>query len=289
MSINPIYSSSCPDLGCSIAYNPRHECIGKDHYLRYFLPVTETQDCALPVLNELGCQVSCYLPRPIYEEKIPPRPVCPVRLRHCPDFPEKFNTDLMRQIPEELQEDPFFQEHTDPISLAPIRFPLYDRHHPAHIYEQATITTWLREYSPRSPLTRELLTTDPLQPNSLQWHGESLREICHRLMEYAKRKFAEEFAEHKRELLESYQKHKDVAAAYAGEYCANEIYEEEPLEQILRPAYHEELLRYSEQMKYQRIRGYITNREDPMVRANQNAIRSQLSVLGIPIPQPEDR
>lgn len=71
--------------------------------------------------------------------------------------------EKMDAVPEELAEDPFFQEYTDPIYYTPIFDPVADKNEPKHIYERASIIRWLKDHH-TSPLTRKPMTEDDLVP-----------------------------------------------------------------------------------------------------------------------------
>lgn len=69
--------------------------------------------------------------------------------------------DTMSAVPDEIQEDAFFQENTDPISCEPLFDPVADRNNPKHIYERASIVTWLQTHQ-TSPMTRQPMTVHDL-------------------------------------------------------------------------------------------------------------------------------
>ena len=92
---------------------------------------------------------------------IPERPIPP-----SPPSIDPFSLpkiEEMKAVPEDLQEDPLFQEHTDPISYEPILDPVADKNEPKHIYERANIVQWLKT-NPTSPLTRKPMTEADLVP-----------------------------------------------------------------------------------------------------------------------------
>lgn len=90
---------------------------------------------------------------------IPERPIPP----SLPSIDPLPNIGKIDAIPEELQEDPLFQEYTDPISYEPIFDPVADKNEPKHIYERATIVQWLQS-NYTSPLTRKPMTEADLVP-----------------------------------------------------------------------------------------------------------------------------
>lgn len=92
---------------------------------------------------------------------IPDRPVPPSLPTIAPlSLP---NAEKIKAVPEELQEDPFFQKNADPISFEPLFDPVADRNQLKHIYERATITQWLQNHN-TSPLTRGRMTVADLVP-----------------------------------------------------------------------------------------------------------------------------
>lgn len=92
---------------------------------------------------------------PISEEPVLPSPFI--------DLPSFLNIKEMNAVPEELHENPLFQEYTDPISYEPLFDPVFDRNEPKHIYERASILRWLQVHN-TSPLTRKSMTEDDLVP-----------------------------------------------------------------------------------------------------------------------------
>lgn len=91
---------------------------------------------------------------------IPKSPMPPVL-----DLRAFSSVEEMDAVPEELHEDPFFQENTDPISYEPLFDPVADRKEPKHIYERSSIIRWLQNHD-TSPLTMRPMTKDDLVPLS---------------------------------------------------------------------------------------------------------------------------
>ena len=85
----------------------------------------------------------------IYEEEII-KPSLP-DLPPFPEIPKRLDISMIREIPQELEEDPLFTEHMCPVSGLAIRDPVRDRRHPNHIYERKAINQWLF-VNKRSPL-----------------------------------------------------------------------------------------------------------------------------------------
>jgi hypothetical protein len=97
----------------------------------------------------------------IVRVSIPERPIPPSPPSVDPlSLPQVEEIDA---VPEELQGDALFQEHTDPISYEPILDPVADTNEPKHIYERATIVRWLKDHQ-ISPLTRRPMTEADLVP-----------------------------------------------------------------------------------------------------------------------------
>jgi hypothetical protein len=139
----------------------------------------------------------------IVRVSLPERPRPP-----SPPSIDPFSPPKVDAVPEELQEDSLFQEHTDPISYEPILDPVADKNEPKHIYERANIVRWLQTHN-TSPLTRRPMTEADLVPVP-----ELKEKINEKIQAHLLQKHPELLQKHKEKVEEAEKQYQEALDLY---------------------------------------------------------------------------